>query len=235
MTVSSPSELIRALAAEDFDELLDTRENEWLDFKMLPPNLGNPREKWKLAKDVAAFANRGIGYIVFGVRTEKHVNEAVEAAREVMPFRKDSVDLDACRQVIQSLVYPPVERLGIEFYPGRNDAAEAVLVIEIVPQDQRSIPFILRKALDTVGTVKGGVAIPIRDGDQTDWWPAERVHELITHGLRPLPPRLPEPNLPKAGSTKKGPSPTAEITARADQLVEWAVELQEWEDTRCTH
>jgi hypothetical protein len=44
---------------------------------------------------VAALANAGTGYLVYGVRTESHVNESVEAATDIVPFPKDAVEVDA--------------------------------------------------------------------------------------------------------------------------------------------
>jgi Putative DNA-binding domain len=229
--VSSPTELIRALVEDDFDRLLGTLECDWLDFKETFPNLSDPRGKWELAKDVAAFANVGTSYIVFGVRTEKHVNETVEAAGDIAPLLKRDVDVDACRKVIQSLVYPPLPGVAIDFYPNRSDEDEALVVIEIGRQDPGSFPFMLRKALDPEGAVKGGVAIPVRDGDQTRWWSAEEIHELISHGLRRPPGRLPEPNLPPGRPMEEPAEGASGLVDRVVQLVDRIEVVQEWEES----
>jgi Putative DNA-binding domain len=231
VSVSSPTELIRALVEEDFDRLQGTLESDWLDFKESFPNLSDSRSKWELAKDVASFANVGTSYIVFGVKTEKHVNETVEAASEVAPLLKRDMDVDTCRKVIQSLIYPPLLRIALDFYLNRSDRDETLLVIEIGRQDPSNSPFMLRKALDPDGSVKGGVAIPVRDGDQTRWWSAEEIHELISHGISRPPGRLPEPNLPPTRPVERAEEADFRLVDRAIQLVDGIEELQEWEDS----
>jgi len=48
------------------EPLVGTEESDQLDFKLAPYVLDAPHQKWELAKDVAAFANRRGGVIVIG-------------------------------------------------------------------------------------------------------------------------------------------------------------------------
>jgi hypothetical protein len=219
MVVSSPSELIAALIAQQFDHVLDTPESEWLDFKEQPYQLDRAHDRWELAKDVASFANTGAGYIVVGVASSKHAFEAVATATQIVKVRKDGVDVDAYRKIIRSVVYPSVQSVTLKFYPDNREIEEALFVIEVIPQDPQDRPFILRKALDEVAKVRGAIGIPFRDGDQTEWWSAERIHELIGRRGQRHEGKEPSPAL----------SPEA-LIRRVGEITNDLEDLQDWED-----
>jgi len=70
------------------EPLVGTEESDQLDFKLAPYVPDAPHQKWELAKDVAAFANRRGGVIVIGVHTERRPNKIIELAGEIRPVRK---------------------------------------------------------------------------------------------------------------------------------------------------
>lgn len=97
MPVLTTGQIIDALARNDTSQLIGAVETEQVDFKLGPYVLTENYQKWELAKDVAAFANRRGGVIVVGIRAERGVNEIVETAREIRPIRKAVIDLPQYR------------------------------------------------------------------------------------------------------------------------------------------
>lgn len=212
-------DLIDALARDEFDQLLDTPESEWLDFKLAPYQLATPKGKWELAKDVAAFANKEGGYIVIGIETERHVNAVVETAVAVRPTAKAVVDPNQYRSVIDAWVYPQARKVQLKWFPQDPAEADGLFVIEVPPQQETDKFFILRRMLDEAQTETGAIGIPIRDGDRVAWLPAERIHHLITIGRHPPPAR---PHLP--------PEAQVDLRRRAEQRVSLLEEMEDWTD-----
>jgi hypothetical protein len=77
-----------------------TAEGEDVEFKESPYQLDQPRQRWELAKDVAALANHRGGVITFGFRTQRAVNQLVDTVVEHRPVPKGLVNWDAYRQVL---------------------------------------------------------------------------------------------------------------------------------------
>jgi len=95
----TPGQIIDCLARGEENRLAGIEESDQLDFKLAPYVLDAPHQKWELAKDVAAFANRRGGVIVIGIQTERRPNEIIELAAEIRPVRKAVVDLQQYRGV----------------------------------------------------------------------------------------------------------------------------------------
>jgi len=98
VSVSSTGEVLIALAANRWAELSGTAESDSLDFKRSPYSMSQQdpgkaeRQKWELAKDVAALANAQGGLMVIGVGTQRQQHEIADLVSEIKPFSRALVD-----------------------------------------------------------------------------------------------------------------------------------------------
>lgn len=140
------------------------RESEDLDWKQVPPpQAGKPWQE-EFAKDVAAMANSGGGWIVYGVEDSRTTSAAVR----LHPF--SAVDDGLERQLrgsAHSRVQPPVR--GVRFYPVTKpgSSTEGVLAMQVLPSGD--VPHLL--------PVHDGFRAPFRYGPKTEWM-GERAIEL---------------------------------------------------------
>ena len=58
MPILTPGQIVDALARNEANRLVGALETEQVDFKLAPYMLTENHQKWELAKDVAAFANK---------------------------------------------------------------------------------------------------------------------------------------------------------------------------------
>lgn len=193
MPVHSIAELGEALATLAFNRILGAAEGDWIDFKGSPYGMvGNgstklsPKGKWELCKDVAELANHHGGCLLIGVETVKNSNIGIETASAITPVRKDSIDISAYRSVISQGMYPNVRDLRITWHSDDATQATGLLLIEIPPPDARDQPHVMRRMVDDSGKETGAVGVPVRNGDQTDWYSAEQIHHLIRNGMTQL-------------------------------------------------
>lgn len=180
MPVLTPGQIVDALARTDPTSLIGAVETEQVDFKLGPYVLAEKHQKWELAKDVAAFANRRGGLIVIGIETQRLVNEIVEAALAIRPVRKTVVDLQQHRSVVDSWIYPRPVGIDIRWYPPETSEDSGLLVIEIPAQCEESMPFMVREMTDPQGSFRGAVGIPRRDGERIVWDSPSDIHRQIT-------------------------------------------------------
>jgi len=220
MPIDSRVELITALARETFNDLIGTNEQDWLEFKSAPYRIEEPQQRWELAKDVAALANHKGGCIVIGVKTEKHDFEVADSAVSWSLIDKSLANLDAYRKIVGSWIYPPVRGLELKWFPGDAGKAQGLLLIEVPPQDEGDKLFIIRRMVDEEGRETGAFGIPVRDGADTIWIPAERVHALMQAG-KGGPPPPPTPPREEARAIGK---------EQAEERIERIEVMQEWED-----
>lgn len=201
--------IIDALARGELDRLIGAAETEQIDFKRTPYLLNENHQKWELAKDVAAFANKHGGVIVVGVETERQRNEIAEIATAVRPIRKELVDLRQHRGVIDTWVYPRLQCVDLRWYPPNAGEPQGVLVIDIPPQEEVNVPFIVRGMHDPQSEFRGAVGIPRRDGERIVWDTAQDIHREIRR----------QSGIPAAaGSTLER---TAARVNQMEQLQEW--------------
>jgi len=180
MASLTPGQIVDALAGNDCNRLIGTDESDQVDFKLAPYQLDENHQKWELAKDVAAFANKRGGVIVIGVECPKRVNEIVETATNIRPVRKAVVNLQQYPSVVDAWIYPRPEGVDFRWYP--PDAAEesGLLLIEVPAQRRGNIPFIVRDMREPDAEFKGAIGIPRRDGARIIWETAQDIHRHIT-------------------------------------------------------
>jgi hypothetical protein len=183
MPVASNLELIEALTEGDLDRVLGTAEGELLDFKEQPYRLSEPKERWELAKDVAAFAQHRGGLIVLGFSTTATTTLKQDIASRVRQIPKTMIIPEQYRGLIQSRIYPPPRDIGMSWFPpGGGD--RGIFVIDVPAQDEGLKPFLVRSMPDPESgeDVVNSFGFPRRDGDRVIWTPPEYVHGRIQRG-----------------------------------------------------
>jgi hypothetical protein len=177
MTVGSLPDLITALARSEIETILGTAEANWLDFKRAPYALNEDKSKWELAKDVSAFANVGAGVILIGIETELDTVHRVEKAAKRRPTTAEAAKIQSIRSVVGDWIYPRVRDFDVSWYGDDEQQGLGYLLLYIPAQAETDRPFVLRRMAD--GEEKGSIGIAERDGADTVWWPAERIHHQV--------------------------------------------------------
>jgi schlafen family protein len=183
MAVTTQAELVLALERGQFDQVLNTAESAWIEFKESAYILQQPYQKWELAKDVAAFANSQGGVIVLGYRTQRPENALVDTANEHRPVPKAMINWDAYRQTIASWVHPHLDGLTAHWFPGDPAVDRAVFVLIVPPQREERKYFVVRELDRPDGTFPGAFGVPIRQGDAVSWLRPEILHDLVREAL----------------------------------------------------
>lgn len=124
-----------------------------LDWKQEVYDCRNPKWREEAAKDIAAMANSGGGWIVFGVAEDGDRN----AASKLTPVCWSASDEKRIRAVAYNKIGPPV--LGLEFHvlERENDTVVAMRV-----PDSRDAPHFAKKGADAFSA-------PYRNGSYTEF------------------------------------------------------------------
>lgn len=114
-----------------------------LDWKQAPYSKKDPKWQEEAAKDIAAMANSGGGWLVFGVGEDGEMN----AASKIHPFDWSPKDEQRIRQVAYAKIGPPVT--GLEFFRlsvPDGDGTGGVVMVRV--PDSRDAPHFARKGDD---------------------------------------------------------------------------------------
>ena len=224
MTVTSRPELLATLESSEFNRILDTPEDDWIDFKDQPYQFAdeaNPRltlhGRWELCKDVAARANLEGGILLLGISTRRDALTGEELSDAVNPILRSLIDIDIYRRVITSGIAPNIRGLAIRWYQEVGVTDRGLLAIVTPEQRSNDWPFVLRRMIDENDREIHAIGIPVRNGSHTDWLTADRVHELI----RSAPFADSVPNI------SQGVLPSADL----DEAILDLVSRKAWEDT----
>jgi Putative DNA-binding domain len=219
MVIFTPDDLLRALRAGEFDRLVGTPESDWLDLKVEPYRLDTAKDRWEIAKDVAAFANHQGGRIVIGVQTARQPHEVVDIAVKVRPVPLTLIDPKRHQDVLIERIYPPLQGLELAWHRSDPAALKGLFVITVPPQPANNRPFIVNRTLDEDGKeTTRAFAIPQREGGVTVPLLVGQVHRLISEGLQTG--EVAEPR-----QATHGVDLQARAEERLDQLEAW----QGWE------
>ncbi|ACR17095.1 ATP-binding protein [Corynebacterium kroppenstedtii] len=156
----------RALGLEASDLSLDlieqavehgVEESNDLDWKKTPYNVKHPKWDEEAAKDIAAMANSGGGWIVFGVDEDGTNN----AASRINAVEWSADTQQRLLRTAYSKIGPPV--LGLEFFefPYRDGTRTGSVVIMRIP-DSRDAPHFARKG-------DNAFVAPRRNGPHTEF------------------------------------------------------------------
>jgi Putative DNA-binding domain len=219
MVTFTPDDLLKVLRAGEFDRLVGTPESDWLDFKAKPYRLDTAKDRWELAKDVAAFANHEGGRIVIGVQTARQPHEVVDIAVKVRAVPLTLIDPKRYQDVLIERIYPPIRGLEMTWHRSEPSAHKGLFEITVPPQPASHRPFIVNRTLDEDGReTTQAFAIPQREGGVTVPLLVGQVHRLISEGLQSS--QVPEP---------KQATGTVDLQARADERLDQLEAWQGWE------
>src|SRR6266536_441104 len=219
MAISTPNELIKVVQAGNFDQLVGTPENDWLDFKRQPYRLDMVKDRWELVKDVAAFANHQGGMLVIGVQTDRQPHEAVDVAVKVRPVPFTSIDPTRYHDLLIQRIYPPIRGLQLKWHLSEPAATKGLFVITVPPQPDDQGPFIVHRTLDEDGReTTQAFAIPQREGAVTLPLLVGQMHRLINDGLRA-----------NQAAEPARKADMVDLQARADERLGQLEEWQSWE------
>ncbi len=115
------------LTEEDINQLISLKVEEsiHLDFKQAGSFEKNDRKKSEIAKDVSAFANSDGGFIIYGIKEDKHVADSLSFV-DGNEFTKEWIE-----QVIQTRIQPKIENLKILPIRFDNDIEKSIYVVDI--------------------------------------------------------------------------------------------------------
>lgn len=180
MTISERSDLFAALGRGDADAVLGTPESEWLDFKGEPYRLAEDDEKLELAKDVTALANSGGGVIVIGYETQREESTSRDKAKRVSRVRRDLIDFDQYRKVVEGWTYPPIRRLDLRWW--LEDEDSGVLTIEVAAAPEGDLPVLVTRAREEGLRRQVLLGLFQRLGDRVSRLTAGEIHAQIQLG-----------------------------------------------------
>ncbi|PXA74283.1 hypothetical protein DCC26_11785 [Auritidibacter sp. NML120779] len=118
-------------------QIEETADLDWKSQMPLTVDMSIPRdqkekERYELAKDIAAMANTGGGMIVYGVG-ETAVNQRTAAGSITPGLRVTTDDCKRIRQAAFSTVHPPVVGLELKPLSSTDDGQDSVLAM-IIPE-----------------------------------------------------------------------------------------------------
>jgi len=183
VAVDNQNDLLLALERGDYGLVLGTAECEQIDFKEAPYQLESPRQKWELAKDVAAFANSRGGVIVFGFRTSRDENHLVDTASEYRPIQKVLIDWSSYRDIISRWVRPGMLGFEARWFPADPSIDRGVFVLTIPAQPEDSKHFLVCEMIGEDGSFPGSVGVPMRNADAVTWMRGEALQSLVREAL----------------------------------------------------
>lgn len=171
------------LLGRDPSGLIGQPETVWLDFKRSPYQIGDERQKFELAKDVAAMANSQGGVILVGVETKHDEKVQDDVAIALRPVADGLVDRERIKNVIYQWVFP---RLDVDINNHAVPAGDGSLwSIYIERGRERDQPFIVNKSFVEDGGARPDLlAVFERSGSHNRAYRPEQIHGWINRGLR---------------------------------------------------
>jgi hypothetical protein len=172
-----PSAVGDLVSAGRADLLLGQAESDRFDAKSELHRPRTDRERFELAKDVAAFANTGReAVIVIGLRTRSIGGKDIVSS--AVPGAKDPSTLKAIAGVLNSWLFPNLVGLKVRAVGPQRGYA----LIEIPAQPSEVLPVMVRRATLAGTLADTQFTIPERLGADTAYWDAGRLHSLIAVG-----------------------------------------------------
>ncbi len=204
----TPDEVLAALADGRDDDLIGVYESAEVDFKG-QYRLEEPKEKWELAKDIAAFANARGGLIAVGLTTSMDEDRAEEIVEAVRPVPLNLFVPKQVYDIAAQWIYPPPQINVIRYPRGDSSALGSIEVLHT----EADAPYLVTRMHDANERPIPQVAFgwPVRYGTQTTWTPVGQVHRHLS--------------MASAASTESPGPPTADpVNAR-----DWSADLDELE------
>ncbi|MCG3112053.1 MAG: ATP-binding protein [Candidatus Manganitrophus sp. SB1] len=181
----SLNEIRSLLDSGDFNKFIGTVEDAQLECKDAPYQIGQDHQKQEFAKDISGLANADGGFVLLGVKTERHPTHLGDEITTVNPFIQSLVNQDQYHKILQSWIYPPLQQVDIRWFPSGADKEKGVVAIHVPSQASTRRPFLITRTIDSRGKqieiVFGYVE---RRRDNIPPTSVQELHSLIRDGLR---------------------------------------------------
>lgn len=178
------------LKAGKADELIGLEESSYFDVKSGIYNISKKEGKFELAKDVCSFANSGGGLIAIGFETTQEKTSMKECISAVKPINKGLVNLDSYRKILLEMVCPKISNYIEIGHIDCNGPKQGIIIYIYIKDDYgKDRPFIVTKTLEDSnnGLQKLStklIALPTRQGSDTDFETAEQIQKALKWGLK---------------------------------------------------
>jgi hypothetical protein len=177
------NELREIVANRGFDQLVGEIEGQFFDAKGRPYEFDRMDAKREFAKDVAAFANAGGGYILIGLDTKRAAKRNAEEVSATTPFNHGLFDSDRHWKILSEWLYPQPSGLTIDWVEFGQDAEKGLGVIFVSPQDEWSKPFLLTRAIEDNKSTELLIGYVERHLDRTNVRKIAEIHQALRTGL----------------------------------------------------
>ena len=180
----SQSDILGILAAGDFSPLIGEFETEELECKRQPYGLDSDEQKLELAKDISGLANAKGGLLLIGFATKKSPTHGQDEIHCPRPFPLDRFNADQYRQVIQSWLWPPAERVDVIIFPSSIDNLRGVASIVVPQVSEENRPQLVAKTmLDSSRKIEIIFGYCNRNHSQVAHYDVARLHALLRDGI----------------------------------------------------
>jgi hypothetical protein len=178
------NDLKEIVANSGFDRLIGEVEGQFFDAKGQPYRFDSGVDaKREFAKDVAAFANASGGYILIGFATKPAAVRAGEEVSEARPIHHAEFDSDRHRKILAEWLYPQPMAVDVNWVPFGKDKVKGIGVIFVPPQNERSKPFLIRRAMGDRKSTELLIGYPERRHDRTEARNIVEIHQALRTGL----------------------------------------------------
>lgn len=168
-----------------FDELKGALENEFFEAKSEPWDLGSPRGKFDLAKDISSLANGHGGIILVGAST---FQSPTYQRREIAEIRRLSQVLTPNEQywnIAAEWIYPTPFGVDFRWHPGAADSTQGLISVSVPNYGEELRPFLVARYLPEEGNrITSVFGLFQRLGPTTKPTPLHELHTFLREGRR---------------------------------------------------
>ena len=137
----------------------------------------------EFAKDVAAFANAGGGYIFIGAATKTALVVRGEEVEALRPIPRNLFDPDQYLKIALEWLFPVPKDLDFVWIQWGDDQEKGIAVIFIPRQDERLKPFLITRTLGDKRSTEVLLGYVERRRDSTEVRSVVELHQALRSGF----------------------------------------------------
>ena len=186
LALSSPeldlATVISALSMGFVSVLRGTHERAWLEAKQQGYDTESELGRYKLAVDIAAFANSPSGgLLVLGAKTV-HDGDGRDVIVDVKGIRPGLINTQSYLAIIDDRVYPQVGGIGVI----RQQVSDKEIIAFFIPnQSDHDRPFLVRGGLASSDKVDGNaVTLAVRKDSGNTFMTVREIHSALSRSAR---------------------------------------------------
>lgn len=174
-----------ALKNGQYSELIGKFENEWLECKGQPYDLGRDDQKLELAKDITGLANADGGLLIIGYSTIRSDTHGDDQIHEIRAFPVDRFSQTQYESVLSNWIYPPIEGLMISKFIVSEEKISIIVCIDVPKVEGPNRPALVAKSiLDSNRKVENLMGYFVRKQSHVAHYDVKRIQALFRDGLR---------------------------------------------------